>query len=86
VDDLVMVNSCRRARALPVSDHHAHRDSPVTGESERVTLVTREAGDGHVLYLLLIGPGGLYDELRDAFERMVSSLEVNDRAAHPPSE
>jgi Zn-dependent protease with chaperone function len=84
----------------PVSDSMSQREvdgrlailttltgsSPVTEESERVTLVTREAGDGHVLYLLLIGPGDRYDELSDAFERMVSSLEVNDRAAHPPSE
>ncbi|MGH9334570.1 MAG: M48 family metalloprotease, partial [Vicinamibacteria bacterium] len=60
--------------------------SPVTGESERVTLLTREAGDGHVLYLLLIGPGDEYEDLEDTFERMVSSLEVNDRAVHPASE
>ncbi len=59
--------------------------SPVTGELERVTLLTREAGDGHVLYLLLIRPDGERD-LSDAFERMVSSLEVNDRAVHGSSE
>jgi hypothetical protein len=59
--------------------------SPVTGELERVTLLTREAGDGHVLYLLLIRPDGERD-LSDAFDRMVSSLDVNDRAVHGSSE
>ncbi|HEY7820381.1 MAG TPA: M48 family metallopeptidase, partial [Vicinamibacteria bacterium] len=59
--------------------------SPVTGGLERVTVVTREAGDGHVIYLLLIRPDEERD-LADAFERMVSSLSVNDRAVHPASQ
>jgi hypothetical protein len=50
-----------------------------------VTVVTREAGDGHVIYLLLIRPDEERD-LADAFERMVSSLSVNDRAVHPASQ
>src|SRR5438477_3102748 len=56
--------------------------SPLTGEEERVTLVTREMGDGHVLYTLLIAPGRDYGAMSSAFNRMVQPLRVNDEAAH----
>lgn len=56
--------------------------SPVTRTEERVTLFTRELQDEHVIYALFIAPAEDYDGLRPAFERMVSSLRVNDEAAH----
>jgi Zn-dependent protease with chaperone function len=56
--------------------------SPVTGEDERVTLFTRELSDGHVIYVLLIGPGRDYGELTRTFQKMISSLRVNDKAIH----
>jgi len=56
--------------------------SPVTQEQERVTLFTRELPDDHVIYALFIAPAVDYDALRPTFERMVSSLRVNDEAAH----
>jgi hypothetical protein len=56
--------------------------SPVTGEEERVTVVTRQMADGHVLYTLLIAPGRDYNTVSAAFNRMVQSLRVNDDAAH----
>ncbi|HET6898336.1 MAG TPA: M48 family metalloprotease, partial [Vicinamibacteria bacterium] len=56
--------------------------SPVTGEEERVTVVTRQMADGHVLYTLLIAPGREYNTVSAAFNRMVQSLRVNDDAAH----
>jgi Zn-dependent protease with chaperone function len=56
--------------------------SPVTGEEERVTVVTRQLADGHVLYTLLIAPGRDYNSVSTAFNRMVQSLRVNDDAAH----
>lgn len=56
--------------------------SPVTREEERVTLFTRELSDDHVIYALFIAPGNDYKELRPTFDRMVSSLRVNDEAAH----
>jgi hypothetical protein len=59
--------------------------SPVTGEEERVTVVTRQMGDGHVLYTLLIAPGRDYASVSDAYSRMVQSLRVNDDAAHDAS-
>jgi Zn-dependent protease with chaperone function len=59
--------------------------SPVTGEEERVTVVTRQMGDGHILYALLIAPGRDYGTVSTAFNRMVQSLRVNDDAAHRSS-
>jgi hypothetical protein len=59
--------------------------SSLTGEIERVTVVTREAGDGHVLYVLLIRPEK-EREFADTFERMISSLVVNDNAVHGTSD
>jgi beta-barrel assembly-enhancing protease len=56
--------------------------SPVTRQEERVTLFTRELSDEHVIYALFIAPAADYDLLRPTFERMVSSLSVNDDAAH----
>ena len=56
--------------------------SPVTGREERITLFTRELPDGHIIYCLMIAPGDDYDELRPAFQRMIASLRVNDRAEH----
>jgi beta-barrel assembly-enhancing protease len=56
--------------------------SPITGQEERVTLFTRELPDGHVIYALFIAPGQDYDELSRTFQRMISSLHVNDESAH----
>jgi len=56
--------------------------SPVTRKEERVTVFTRELPDEHVIYALFIAPAGDYDDLRPTFERMISSLQVNDEAAH----
>ena len=56
--------------------------SPATRQEERVTLFTRELPDEHVIYALFIAPAVDYDELRPTFDRMVSSLRVNDVAAH----
>ncbi len=56
--------------------------SPVTGQDERVTLYTRELGDEHIIYSLLIAPGRDHDALSPTYWRMMESLEINDRAAH----
>ena len=57
--------------------------STVTGEEERVTVFTRELADDDVIYALFIAPGTDYDELGQTFDRMISSLQVNDTASHP---
>lgn len=77
-------NSTRRqtidgARALSVV---LGGTSPVTREEERVTVFTRELPDGHVLYSLFIAPNRDYAALADTFQRMVSTLRVNDQSAH----
>ena len=56
--------------------------STVTREEERVTVFTRELPDDDVIYALFIAPGQDYDGLRKTFDRMISSLQVNDAAAH----
>lgn len=57
--------------------------SDVTAQEERVTLFTRELADDDVIYALFIAPGQDYGELSKTFDRMIASLEVNDRAVHP---
>ena len=63
--------------------------SPVTGQDERVTVVTRSLPDGHVIYALCIVPGGSgYDSMAATFAHMLRTLNVNDDAAHrtePPA-
>jgi beta-barrel assembly-enhancing protease len=56
--------------------------SPVTGQDERVTVVTRGLSDGHVLYALCIVPGSGYDSMKGTFARMLRTLNVDDDAAH----
>lgn len=65
------------ARSVTISGR-----SPVTGQEERVTVFTRETGDGHVVYALFIAPGQDYTALNATFTRMIQSLQVNDRVAH----
>jgi hypothetical protein len=56
--------------------------SPVTRAEERVTVFTRAVPDGHVIYALFIAPAQNYSQLSSTFQKMVSSLRVNDNAAH----
>jgi Zn-dependent protease with chaperone function len=56
--------------------------SPVTGQEERVTIFTRELPDHHIIYSLFIAPGRDYTALSQTFQRMISSLRVDDRATH----
>jgi len=56
--------------------------SRVTGQEERVILFTRELPDEHVIYALFIAPADDYSVLRPTFERMISSLQVNDDSVH----
>jgi hypothetical protein len=56
--------------------------SPVTRQEERVTVFTREIADDHVIYALFVAPPGNYNELNATFNRMISSLRVNDESTH----
>jgi hypothetical protein len=80
----IVSNSTRRqtidnARALSVV--LAGR-SPVTGQDERVTVFTRELPDGHVVYALFIAPSRDYSALANSFQRMISTLRINDETYH----
>ena len=54
--------------------------SPVTGQEEKVTVVTRGLSDGQVLYALCIAPGSGYDGVAQTFARMLRTLNVNESA------
>jgi hypothetical protein len=56
--------------------------SPVTGQDERVTVVTRGLSDGHVLYALCIVPGRGYESMGQTFTHMLQTLKVDDDAVH----
>jgi Zn-dependent protease with chaperone function len=56
--------------------------SPVTGQDERVTVVTRGVSDGHVIYALCVVPGSGYDSMARTFTRMLRTLSVDDDAFH----
>jgi hypothetical protein len=56
--------------------------SPVTGQEERVTVVTRGLSDGHVIYALCIVPGSDNDGVARTFAQMLRTLTVNEDAAH----
>jgi Peptidase family M48 len=56
--------------------------SPVTGQEERVTVVTRGLSDGDVIYALSIVPGSGYDSMTRTFAQMLRTLNVNDDAVH----
>ncbi len=60
--------------------------SPITGQEERVTVLTRGLSDDHVLYALCIVPGSGYDSMARTFARMLRTLNVNDDAAHRATE
>jgi hypothetical protein len=56
--------------------------SPVTGQEERVTVVTRSLTDGDVIYALCIVPGRGHDSMTRTFTQMLRTLNVNDDAIH----
>jgi len=55
--------------------------SPVTGQEEKVTLITRELPDDHIVYGVFVVPARDYDAVKGTFNQMMSSLRVNT-AAH----
>jgi len=55
---------------------------PVTGLQERVTVVTRQLGDGHLLYVLFVTPERDAANYSNVLNQMVSTLEVNTNQPH----
>jgi hypothetical protein len=56
--------------------------SPDTGVDERVSVVTRQLTDGHVVYMLLIAPSKDFPALQPTFNHMLRSFRMDDRATH----
>ncbi|MEE8589785.1 MAG: M48 family metallopeptidase [Spirochaetia bacterium] len=52
--------------------------SPVTGELERVRVLSRELPNDRLLFVLFIAPERRYGELEQIMNRIVSSLSIND--------
>src|SRR5438067_239269 len=55
---------------------------PVTGINERVTLVTRQLSDEHLLYLLFIVPDREASNYSRVLNSMVGSLQINPSQPH----
>lgn len=55
---------------------------PATGLDERVTLVTRQLSDEHLIYMLFVTPERDAGRFGQVLNSMVSSLRINDRQAH----
>ena len=53
---------------------------PTTGINERVTLVTRQLADSHLVYLLFITPERDAANYSNVLNQMVASMQINDHA------
>jgi hypothetical protein len=53
--------------------------SPVTGQQERVTVYTRQAKDGRVMYAVFVAPGQSEAQLSRTYDRMIASMRIDDR-------
>ena len=56
--------------------------NPNTGIQERVTVVTRQLGDEHLVYLLFVTPEKDASRYGPVLQAMVSSMQVEDTARH----
>jgi Zn-dependent protease with chaperone function len=70
-----MANGTALAAAL-------HGTDPVTGINERVTVVTRQLADSHLIYLLFISPENEQSRYGAVLTKMVDSMAVNPSASH----
>ena len=53
--------------------------SPITGQGERVTIVTTALGNGQVLYMAAVSPQSQYGTYQRAFNDILRSLQLNSR-------
>jgi hypothetical protein len=51
--------------------------SEVTGEEERVQVLTTQLGDGRLFYAIAVAPESVYDDYSPAFERAIESLRFS---------
>jgi Zn-dependent protease with chaperone function len=53
--------------------------SPLTGRTERVTIVTTQVGNGQVFYMAAVSPQDEYGTYQQAFNNILRSLQLNLR-------
>ncbi|MBV9927047.1 MAG: M48 family metalloprotease [Acidobacteria bacterium] len=53
--------------------------SPITGQNERVTIVTTTLGNGQVFYMAAVSPQNEYSTYQRAFNDILRSLQLNSR-------
>lgn len=53
--------------------------SPITGQNERVTIVTTTLGNGQVFYMAAVSPQTEYGTYQQAFNNILRSLQLNAR-------
>ncbi|HEY6842776.1 MAG TPA: M48 family metalloprotease, partial [Thermoanaerobaculia bacterium] len=71
-------------RARSISGHTAvlRGTDPVTGVAERVTVVTRQLSDEHLLYVLFVTPERDAASYSKVLNTMVNSLQINTNQPH----
>lgn len=52
--------------------------SPITGQTEIVTVYTTQMRDGNLLYVATVAPSGAASRYNGAFSNMLRSLQIND--------
>lgn len=55
---------------------------PVTGVDERVTVVTRQLADDHLIYMLFITPERDAANYAGVLNKMIGSIQINETKAH----
>ena len=74
-------------RRLTVSGHPSYSTvllgrSPSSGSEERITVVTSQLPDEHIMYMLLVGHSQDYAAISPTFDHMLGSLRINEGARH----
>ena len=53
--------------------------SPITGQNERVTIITTTLGNGQVFYMAAVSPQNEYTTYQRTFNDILRSLQLNTR-------
>jgi beta-barrel assembly-enhancing protease len=56
--------------------------SPATGDNERITVVTQQLADRHIVFLLFVTPESEAERYSGVLAQMIASLHVQPNAAH----
>jgi len=73
-------------RRLTVSGHPSYATTlvgrSVGGDEERITVVTSELSDQHIMYMMLVGRSQDYSAISPTFDHMLRSIRFNESAQH----